>query len=667
MNTINTILIANRGEIARRIIRTCRRLGIRSVAVYSEADREAPYVKEADLALHIGEAAAAKSYLDQDKILDAARRAGADAIHPGYGFLSENAAFARSCREAGLIFIGPHPEAIEQMGSKSRAKTIMQEHGVPVIPGYQGEDQSVERLSTEMERTGFPLLLKAAAGGGGKGMRIVNDPKEMKEAISAAKREARAAFGDDELIVERYFPSARHIEFQIFGDQHGNAIHLNERECSIQRRYQKVIEESPSPVLNEATRQKMGEAAVNAAKAIRYDNAGTVEFIYAGEGEFYFLEVNTRLQVEHPVTEMITGLDLVEWQIAVAEGQPLPLKQTDIQTNGYAVEARLYAEDARNSFLPVTGKVHRWQPAEMEGLRYDAAVESGAEIGIHYDPMIAKIVAHGPDRAAAIRRMRYGLERLVCLGLTTNLPFLCELFAREDFQKGDYDTHFIEQRMDLSTLYDYAEEVYHRAAVALTLHRWQQRSEKPTPLSALPSGWRNNFYQPQEERYRIVEQDLTMRYRCFEDHFDFFISDKQIQVKLLNADEDGIRMEIDGRQEYIPIVLGKEWYFLHLPGTGQIIAKAHPRFPEVEGEGIKGGYEAPMPGEVVEILVEAGKSVKAGDSLLVLSSMKMENRIAAQEDGTVEEIYVREGQHVEAGILLLKLSNGKNAHQNPES
>jgi len=664
VNTINNILIANRGEIARRIIRTCRRLGIRSVAVYSEADREAPYVREADLALHIGEAAAAKSYLDQNKILDAARRAGADAIHPGYGFLSENAAFARRCQEAGLIFIGPHPEAIEQMGSKSRAKTIMEKHGVPVIPGYQGEDQSVERLSTEMERIGFPLLLKAAAGGGGKGMRIVRKASEMKEAIGAAKREARAAFGNDELIVERYFPSARHIEFQIFGDQHGNAIHLNERECSIQRRYQKVIEESPSPVLHEAIRQKMGEAAVNAAKAIRYDNAGTVEFIYAGEGEFYFLEVNTRLQVEHPVTEMITGIDLVAWQITIAQGQPLPLEQKDIQRNGYAVEARLYAEDARNNFLPVTGTVHRWEPAEMEGLRYDAAVESGAEIGIHYDPMIAKIIAHGPDRPAAIRRMRYGLERLICLGLTTNLPFLYRLFAREDFQKGDYNTHFIEQRMDLETLYEYPEEVYHRAAVALTLYRWRQRSERPTPLSSLPSGWRNNFYQPQEEKFHIVEKDYTVRYRYFEDHFDFFIEDAHYSVTLMEGSESGIRLEIDGRQEFISFAKGKEWYFLHLPGAGQIIAKAYPRFPEVEGEGVKGGYQAPMPGEVIDILVEAGKTVKAGDSLLVLSSMKMENRIAAEEDGTVEEIYVRQGQHVEAGVLLVKISKEENNGEN---
>jgi acetyl-CoA carboxylase biotin carboxylase subunit len=448
VNTINTILIANRGEIARRVIRTCRRLGIRSIAVYSEADRAAAYVREADLALHIGEAAAAKSYLDQDKILDAARRAGADAIHPGYGFLSENAAFARRCREAGLIFIGPHPEAIEQMGSKSRAKTIMQEHGVPVIPGYQGEDQSVERLSNEMERTGFPLLLKAAAGGGGKGMRIVNAPEEMKEAISAAKREARAAFGDDELIVERYFPSARHIEFQIFGDQHGNAIHLNERECSIQRRYQKVIEESPSPALNEAIRQKMGEAAVNAAKAINYDNAGTVEFIYAGEGEFYFLEVNTRLQVEHPVTEMITGVDLVREQIRVATGAPLGYDQDAIRFNGHSIECRINAEDPE-TFAPSPGRISSFHAPGGLGVRVDSAIYEGYKVPPHYDSLIAKLIVHGTSRNECLMRLRRALEECVISGIKTNLPLHARLISEQDFINGDYDIHWLETLLGL--------------------------------------------------------------------------------------------------------------------------------------------------------------------------------------------------------------------------
>ena len=660
MNPISTILIANRGEIAHRIIRTCRRLGIRSVAVYSDADRELPYVRAADLALHIGGAAAADSYLNQEVIIETARRSGADAIHPGYGFLSENAAFARRCAEAGIAFIGPNPEAIEAMGSKSRAKAIMQEYGVPVVPGYQGDDQSIERLTEAARHIGFPVLLKAAAGGGGKGMRSVQREAERESAVRAARREAAKAFGDEELIIEKYFASARHIEFQIFGDRHGNVLHLRERECSIQRRYQKVVEESPSPALSETTRQQMGAAAVEAARALQYDNAGTVEFIYVGAGQFYFLEVNTRLQVEHPVTELITGLDLVEWQIAVAEGRPLPLTQEAVRADGYALECRLYAEDARNDFLPVTGTVHRWETPAVEGLRYDSAVESGARIGIHYDPMIAKIIAHGPDRATAIRRMHYALGRLVCLGLTTNLPFLLRLLQEPAFRRGDYDTHYISREMTLGDLYNYPEELHHRAAVALTLYRWRQRREEQPLLNGLPSGWRNNFYQHQQERYRIVESEWEVRYRCWSDHFEFLIGEQAYEVRLLAADAGGVRFEIAGRQEYYPIVPDDDWYFLHLPGTGQLIARALPRFPEVEGERVKGGYEAPMPGEVIKVLVEAGEAVKTGDGLLILSSMKMENLIAAEADGRIEEVYVSEGQHVEAGVLLVKLStNGE--------
>ena len=433
--SITAILIANRGEIASRVIRTCRKMGIKAIAVYSEADRHAPFVAQADEAVFLGGSAPSESYLDVEKIIGAAKRTGADAIHPGYGFLSENAAFAERCAREGIAFIGPHPEAIRAMGSKSEAKSLMKQAGVPVVPGYQGEDQSNERLVKEATSMGFPVLLKAAAGGGGKGMRIVHEAAGVQAAIDAAKREAKSAFGDDELIVEKYIASGRHIEFQIFGDQHGNAIHLLERECTIQRRYQKVIEESPSPVMGDDLRARMGEVAVNAAKALRYDNAGTVEFIYDDKtGEFYFLEVNTRLQVEHPVTEEVTGLDLVQLQIKSAQGIPLRVKQDEVKGRGYAIECRLYAEDASNDFMPVTGTVERFSWPEVDGLRVETAIESGSAITVHYDPMIAKLVVWGDDRTTAQRRMAYVLRHLVCLGTTTNQALLLELLDHPELQ-----------------------------------------------------------------------------------------------------------------------------------------------------------------------------------------------------------------------------------------
>ncbi|GIV34451.1 MAG: hypothetical protein KatS3mg031_1986 [Chitinophagales bacterium] len=410
-HSITKILIANRSEIAIRIMRTCRKMGIATVAVFSEADKNALFVKHADEGIALGGYAASDSYLNQEKIIAAAKRTGADAIHPGYGFLSENESFARRCEQEGILFIGPNSKAIEAMGDKIRAKEIMQKHGVPVVPGYDGEDQSMETLRKEAKKIGFPVLLKASAGGGGKGMRIVREEKTLEKDIEGAKREALSAFGDDTLLIEKYFDSARHIEFQILGDKHGQVIHLFERECSIQRRYQKIIEESPSPVMTDALREKMAAAALKAAQAIKYDNAGTVEFIVDDKLHFYFLEVNTRLQVEHPVTEMVTGLDLVKLQIEVAQGLPLPLSQNDVKQNGHAVECRLYAEDPYNHFLPATGKVLAYLPDESGCTRYDSGVENGSVIDIHYDPMIAKVITWGNTRSDAIRKMKHALRR----------------------------------------------------------------------------------------------------------------------------------------------------------------------------------------------------------------------------------------------------------------
>jgi 3-methylcrotonyl-CoA carboxylase alpha subunit len=440
------ILIANRGEIAVRIIRACRELGIASVAVYSEADRRALHARLADEAVLIGPAPVAQSYLSIERILQAARETGAEAIHPGYGLLSENAEFARRVEEAGLVFIGPPAEAIEAMGDKGRARERMQAAGVPVVPGYQGPDDAAS-LARAAEGLGYPLLVKAAAGGGGKGMRVVADPGEFEEAAAAARREAQHAFGDGRLILERYIARARHIEFQILADAHGNTLHLFERECSVQRRHQKIIEETPSPLLDAALRARMGAAAVAAAEAVLYQNAGTIEFIVDPKtGDFYFLEMNTRLQVEHPVTELVTGHDLVQWQIRVAAGERLPFRQADLSQRGHAIECRLYAEDPANNFLPATGPVLRFVEPRGPGVRVDAGVTSGDEISIHYDPLVAKISVWAEDRAQAVRRMAAALRETVLLGLTHNGQFLQDVLATAEFQAGNVYTTWVEDR-----------------------------------------------------------------------------------------------------------------------------------------------------------------------------------------------------------------------------
>ena len=657
MKKINTILIANRGEIASRVIRTCKKMGIKSVTVFSEADRCAPFVEQSDLAVFIGESSPAASYLDQDKIINTAKKVGVDAIHPGYGFLSENVSFAKRCAAEGLIFIGPNPKAIDSMGSKSKAKSLMKKHKVPVVPGYQGKDQSIERLTKEAVKMGFPVLLKATAGGGGKGMRIVHEAAGIDKAIEAAKRESLSAFGDDELIVEKYIASGRHIEFQIFGDQHGNAIHILERECSIQRRYQKVIEESPSPVMNEKLRTKMGKAAINAAKALDYDNAGTVEFIFDDKtGDFYFLEVNTRLQVEHPVTEEVTGLDLVQMQIESAQGLPLSVTQRDIKGKGYAIEARLYAEDASNDFLPVTGTIQRFEYPKVDGLRVETAIKSGSEISVFYDPMIAKIIVHDTTRSGAMRKMQYVLRNLVCQGMITNQDFLLHLVENNEFQAGKYNTHFIGNKIDFNAIGEKSSEDYALIGIAATLHSWQQREESRTLLRSMPSGWRNSFYQPQSEEYLIGEIDLKVQYRYQnKQQFEFYIGDKTYTVSLIPADYKTIRAEINGIQYTFNIVRNAKDYFVHNENIGNVALTQKERFPIKEAEKIAGGYETPMPSQIIKVLVKEGQAVKSGEGLVILSSMKMENTIEAVEDGVVEEVYAKEGSNVKAGFLLLKL------------
>ncbi len=662
LRQINTLMIANRGEIASRIIRTCKAMGIRSVAVFSDADRDAPFVAQADVAVHIGGSNPADSYLDMAKLIAVAKRTETDAIHPGYGFLSENVKFAELCAKEDILFVGPNPEAIAAMGSKSRAKSLMMKHEVPVVPGYQGEDQTVERLTAAAEEIGFPVLLKATAGGGGKGMRIVHEAGEIQSAIEAAKRESMSAFGDDELIVEKYIASGRHIEFQIFGDKHGNAIHILERECSIQRRYQKVIEESPSPVMDEELRERMGAAAVNAAKALSYDNAGTVEFIFDDKSrDFYFLEVNTRLQVEHPVTEEVTGLDLVQMQIQSAMGLPLSLMQEEVLGEGYAIECRLYAEDASNDFLPVTGRIERFEVPEVEGLRVESAIESGSEISIFYDPMIAKIIVWDMNRLAAHTKMRYVLKNLVCLGMTTNQDFLLQLLEHPDFTSGNYDTHFIQKKIDLSELSQTRLGSEQMACVAATVYDWQQREQSRTVLRSLPSGWRNSFNDYQQTNYQVGDKEYQTKYRYQDGKFHFFVDTVELPVQLISSGEAQIRLQIVDQQYKFTVVKNGDRHYLHNETTGNVALKQVPRFPELQTEKAEGGYESPMPSQIIKVLVEAGQRVKSGDGLVILSSMKMENTIEADKDGIVEEVYASEGANVEAGFLLLKMKEAQNA------
>lgn len=654
--TIQSILIANRGEIAIRIIRTCRRLGIRSIAVYSDADKQMPFVSIADEAVALGGLQSSESYLDIDKIIAAAKQTGANAIHPGYGFLSENSDFARRCADENIIFIGPNPEAIDAMGLKSSAKTIMEEHGVPVIPGYQGINQTPQHLVNKAKEVGYPVLVKAVAGGGGKGMRIAMNDREIKSAIGTAKREAQSSFGNGQLLIERYFPNARHIEFQIFGDKQGNVFHILERECSIQRRYQKIIEESPSSALTPELRAAMADAAIKAAKAINYDNAGTVEFILNEKGEFFFLEVNTRLQVEHPVTEMVTWLDLVELQILVAEGKPLPLQQKFIEPNGYAIECRLYAEDPLKDFFPATGTVLHWEPKQLMGLRYDSGIKSGTEVGIYYDPMLAKVIAHGSDREEAIRRMVYALKQLKCLGLTTNQGFLINLLQHPDVLAGNYNTKFLDNHFDFEALAQQQKEGLELACITALIYRWQEREQERKLVTNLKAGWRSNFYQMQQEKYLIGEEEWSVAYHYLgKQKFELTLHEKDFAVELIKQTDQLIQININGQTHKFTLAQKEEYYYLHHINYGQLVVAVAPRFPEVEKERIKGGYEAPMPGEILNVLVKVGQKVKEGDSLVTLLSMKMENTIAAHEDGVIEAVFVEAGEKIEAGVLLLKM------------
>lgn len=656
---IKKILIANRGEIALRISKTAHSMGISVVNVFSDADAETMFMNMAEEAIAIGGNTPAESYLNQDKIIAAAKRAGADAIHPGYGFLSENASFAKRCADEGIIFIGPSVAAIDQMGSKIRAKELLQKHGVPVIKGYNGSDQTVERLLYEAQEIGMPLLVKASAGGGGKGMRIVRETSELRAAIEGAKREALAAFGDDSVLLEKYFDQAKHIEVQIIGDNYGKVLHLFERECSVQRRFQKIIEEAPSPSINAQTRRQICAAALKAAKAIGYRSAGTVEFILDSEGDFYFLEVNTRLQVEHPVTEEITGLDIVRMQIEVAQGLPISIEQDDIEILGHAIEARLYAEDPSQDFRPASGKILFWSEARVPDIRYESGVDTDSVVSTFYDPMIAKVIASAPNRMEAAARLRKAIGELCCLGITTNRSFLIELLRNPDFLSANIDTKYVDRNLPLLIAVGAPDEdLLARYAIAIVLFRWKKRQEsREDILKSLPSGWRNSRYKWQEESLEMGNEAIyPIEYQVIDDkNIAVRLLDKEYAVRIAETGDNHIALLIDGYKNTYDIAFVEEQYFIQSTEQPGIRVNIVPRFPETIKEAVKGGYITPMPGEIVKVCVKQGDMVSVNDPLLVLSSMKMENTIYAQENGVVAEVYVSEKMLVEADTLLLKI------------
>jgi geranyl-CoA carboxylase alpha subunit len=642
------ILIANRGEIALRIMRTARRLGYGVVAVYSDADRDARHVREADQAVRIGEALPAKSYLNIEAIIEAAKAGGADAVHPGYGFLAENANFASACRDAGLVFIGPSPEAISAMGNKAGAKQIMQAAGVPCVPGYQGADQSDAVMLQEADKIGFPVMIKAVAGGGGRGMRLVADAASFPEMLRGARSEAQGAFGDATVILERAIADPRHIEIQVFGDAFGNAVHLGERDCSVQRRHQKLIEEAPSPAVSRELRARMGAVAVAAVKSLRYEGAGTLEFLLDASGSFYFMEMNTRLQVEHPVTEAITGLDLVELQLRVAAGEPLGQAQDDIRFSGHAIEVRLCSEDAARDFMPQSGRMALWQMPE--NIRVEHALQSGAEIPPFYDSMIAKLVSHGATRDEARRRLISGLEQAVAFGVTTNQAFLAACLSHPAFAAGEATTAFIERhRGELVPSHEVAADI---GLAALLLYV----SHPDAPL------WRNGrtlagtFPLP----FRIGLGEAVHEAESFRERDGGYVADVGSHAQRFDIEElgrDAIRFRKDGVTEQAKFLRDGDRLFILHRGTTLSIRDLTLAAPvSAAASGGDGKVRAAMNGRVVAVLVKSGDRVAAGQPVMTLEAMKMEHVHTAGIAGVISAIDVAEGEQVTTGKVVVEIA-----------
>ncbi len=672
----NKILIANRGEIACRIARTAKRMGIATVAVYSEADRYAGHVAQCDEGFLIGAAAAEESYLCASRIIDAARKAGAEAIHPGYGFLSESSEFAEACAHHDIVFIGPPADAIRAMGSKSRAKEIMRAAGVPVVAGYHGEDQSLQTLQAAADESGYPLLIKAVCGGGGKGMRVVERSDEFATALASAKRESAASFGDERVLIEKYLPTARHVEVQIFADQHGHTIHLFERDCSIQRRHQKVIEEAPAPGLGERLRQEMAATAISAAQSIGYVGAGTVEFLLAADEQFYFMEMNTRLQVEHPVTEMITGQDLVEWQLLVAAGAPLPCGQQDVRIDGHAIEARIYAENPHNDFLPATGTLAVYRPPpECAELRIDSGVRQGDQILPWYDPMIAKLIVRGEDRESARRRLRDALAEFEIAGVATNLDFLHALTELDDFTNAVLDTELIARNRDalfadhgnpseaclaIATLFELG--MITDAAGQSPPPSTMQVKNSGDPCSpwAAPVPWLLNLPFEGSCRFAAGEGEIEYIVRVEQGRQLGLFEGEWLPVRLTPL--DAAHFQFEWGAQVRTVTVDKVDDTIHINISGQRITLSPVDTRCADGAQVAGNERlvAPMPGTVIAVEVRENQRVTRGMALLTLEAMKMEHTISAPYDGIITRLFFHAGDQVREGDQLLTLEESEN-------
>ena len=638
--SFNSILIANRGEIACRIMQTAQNMGIKCIAVYVDADADAPFVKMADESVLLS-----TSYMDSDAILSAAKQTGAEAVHPGYGFLSENAAFARKVKNNNLIWIGPSAHVIKVMGDKLKAKELAEKSGVPTLP--------MAADLKDAKDLGYPLLIKAAAGGGGKGMRIVTSPKNLKESVISAQREALSGFGDDRIFIERYVKKSRHIEIQILGDEHGNIVHLGERECSIQRRHQKIIEESPSPKVDPFLREQMGEAALKLAKKIKYCSAGTVEFLMDDNtGEFWFLEVNTRLQVEHPVTEEVTGIDLVYEQIKIARGEELEFTQDDISWHGHSIEARLYAEDPGNNFLPEVGTLIAYDTEMAGDIRWDSGVEQGYKVGTDFDPMLSKVIAWAPNRIDAINKLARGLEKAHFGGVKTNRDFLISCLRNESFINGNTTTDFIEREKPNGEQVLSENQIFNAsAAIALWIAMGNRASDEVTDF--MPSNWTNGRMPYQRIKLMILKNEIEIKYQLKRSGLFEVMG---TNCKIHAVDESGIDVEVGSHRFFAQVTRAKDQILINMP-FGDLDAVVVPRFKEPGNEVPVGVLVAPMPGKVIEVKVKKGDKVKAGDTLIIIEAMKMEHSIKATENGKVTKLMVSLNQQVDNGATLLVLDS----------